>query len=368
MAEKAKKREANLEALRIAAMFMVVVLHYLSGSGALPESGRGLDGIAVFAVALESLCIVAVNVYVLMSGYFLSSAAFRWGRLFRLLAQVLFYTLLLPPALAALGLIPASELTDVYHLQKSLFPVQSGHYWFVTAYVILFLLSPLLSAALEKLDRKAAAGAILGLLVFFCFGKSLSILQFPTDRYGYDFGWFVCLYLIGGYWRRYGIPFLDKRRNGILIYLGSAAGIAGMELLLTRLCSLFPQLTYYASVPFHYNFVLCLTGAMGLFSAFLHTDVREGRGADLIRAVSPAAFGVYLIHQQADVQGRWLSWADGLCGKIGLGQVWQDGAAAGGAFRFALCLLAQTLLVFAVCIALDRIRGLLFLKLRRKRP
>ena len=78
MAEKAKKREANLEALRIAAMFMVVALHYLSGSGALPESGRGLDGIAVFAVALESLCIVAVNVYVLMSGYFLSSAAFRW--------------------------------------------------------------------------------------------------------------------------------------------------------------------------------------------------------------------------------------------------------------------------------------------------
>ena len=142
MAVPTQKRQANMEALRIAAMFMVVILHYLSDSGALPESGRGLDGISAFAVTLESLCIVAVNAYVLLSGYFLSMTAFRWRRLLRLLLQVLFYTLLIPPALAVLGLIPASELTDVYHIWNSVFPVQSGQYWFVTAYVILFLFFP----------------------------------------------------------------------------------------------------------------------------------------------------------------------------------------------------------------------------------
>ncbi len=368
MAVPTEKRQANMEALRIAAMFMVVILHYLSDSGALPESGRGLDGISAFAVTLESLCIVAVNAYVLLSGYFLSMTAFRWRRLLRLLLQVLFYTLLIPPALAALGLIPASELTDVYHIWNSVFPVQSGQYWFVTAYVILFLFSPLLNAALEKLEQRRLGGAILGLLVFFCFGKSVSVLQFSTDRYGYDFGWFLCLYLIGGYWRRYGIPFLSGKGRGLLVYLGSSAGIAGMELILTRLSAGIPQLSYYASVPFHYNFILCLTGAMGLFAAFLHTDVPEGKTADLIRAISPATFGVYLIHQQADVQGKWLSWADELTGRIGLGQLWRDGMAAGTVPRFALCLLVQTLLVFWFCIALDRIRSLLFLEKRRKRP
>ena len=141
-----------------------------------------------------------------------------------------------------------------------------------------------------------------------------------------------------------------------------------MELILTRLSAGIPQLSYYASVPFHYNFILCLTGAMGLFAAFLHTDVPEGKTADLIRAISPATFGVYLIHQQADVRGKWLSWADELTGRIGLGQLWRDGMAAGTVPRFALCLLVQTLLVFWFCIALDRIRSLLFLEKRRKRP
>ena len=368
MAGGTQKRQANLEALRIAAMFMVVVLHYLSGSGALPESGRGTDGIAVLSVCLESVCIVAVNAYVLLSGYFLSTADFRWSRLLRLLLEVWFYTLLIPPLLAALGLIGPSELKDPYHLWNSLFPIQSGHYWFVTAYAVLLLFSPLAGAALEKLGQKRMKGVILGLLIFFSFGKSVSVLQFSTDCYGYDFGWFLCLYLIGGYWRRYGIPFLDKKGRGIAVYLGSAAGIAGMELVLARLSAALPQLTYYASVPFHYNFVLCLTGAMGLFSAFLHWNVREGRMAGLIRAVSPATFGVYLIHQQADVQERWLMWADGLAAKAGLGQVWQDGLAAGTTAHFALCLLAQTLLVFWFCIGADRIRGLLFWIIRRKRP
>ena len=204
------KRQANYELLRILAMLMVVVMHFLSHTGALPAAGAGrLPGEReIFGVLLESFCIVAVNVYVLLSGFFLSEKAFSFRRLGRLWLQILFYTLLIPPALALLGKLSWREALDPYHLWTCLFPVESGHYWFATAYVVMLLFSPLLNAAVRALSRRQLKAVVLCLLAFFCFGKSLSVLPFGTDRYGYDFGWFCCLYLIAAYLRRYGSTFL----------------------------------------------------------------------------------------------------------------------------------------------------------------
>ena len=68
-----KKRLANIEYLRVIAMAMVVVLHFMTKSGSLPEAGNEaagyLTGQNILALLLESLCIVAVDVYVLISGY-----------------------------------------------------------------------------------------------------------------------------------------------------------------------------------------------------------------------------------------------------------------------------------------------------------
>ena len=58
------KRQANYELLRILAMLMVVVMHFLSHTGALPEAGTGRfpGEREIFGVLLDSFCIVAVNV------------------------------------------------------------------------------------------------------------------------------------------------------------------------------------------------------------------------------------------------------------------------------------------------------------------
>lgn len=60
------KRLANFELLRCIAMMMVVVLHFLGKSGILaPLSQASLAGYEYLAWGVESLCIVAVNVYLL---------------------------------------------------------------------------------------------------------------------------------------------------------------------------------------------------------------------------------------------------------------------------------------------------------------
>lgn len=354
------KRQANFELLRICAMFMVVILHWLSNSRSLPENGRPLDKIGVTAVFLEAFCLVAVNVYVLISGYFLSEARFSWRRVITVICQTCFYTLLIPPVLVLCGILPLSELADIYRLQRSVFPVQSGHYWFVSAYVILCLLSPFLNEGLRHLEKRRLQQLLAALLFFFCIGKTFVPLQFATDRYGYDFGWFCVVYLIGGYIRRYGIGFFKNSCRSFCVYAGAALLSGAAQLMLTVLAARFDGLSYYASVPFHYNYLLCIAGAVGLFYVFLHLRLPEGLFSRLVLWMSPAVFGVYLIHEQADLSGRWYSMVNRLTGLFGEKWTLAAGAADAGLLRFLGILMLQTTIVFTVCVCADKVRGLLF--------
>lgn len=77
-----KEKMVNLELLRCVAMLMVVVLHYLGKGGLLAElTGEGLGAVGAAAWLLEAFCIVAVNVYMFISGYFLSMSSFKLSRL-----------------------------------------------------------------------------------------------------------------------------------------------------------------------------------------------------------------------------------------------------------------------------------------------
>ena len=303
-----KTRQTNFELLRIAAMFMVMILHYLLRTGLLPEAGEVPGGKGSAAVIAESFCVVAVNVYVLISGYFLSAAAFSWKRIAAVIGQVLFYALLIPPVLVILGLLDVQKLTDVYHLWNCLFPVQTGHYWFASAYIVMCLFSPLINAAIWQLEPKCFAKILAGLLLFFSIGKTISPLQFATDRYGYEYGWFLCVYLIGAWIRRFGFFWMKNIRRALAVYLGSVLLTAGMELALLGLAVRIPALTYYASVPFHYNFLPCITGAVGLFACFYYMRIPDGAAAKIVSFFAPAAFGVYLIHEHVDVSLNWCRW------------------------------------------------------------
>ena len=53
--------------------------------------------------------------------------------------------------------LPAGEAFQIYHIWQCLFPVEAGHYWFVTAYVVMYLFSPVLNAAAGGHDAEAAA-------------------------------------------------------------------------------------------------------------------------------------------------------------------------------------------------------------------
>jgi surface polysaccharide O-acyltransferase-like enzyme len=343
-----KKRRANYELLRVLAMLMVVVMHFLARSDSLLETDTSVSFVRLTGSFLEAFCLVAVNVYVLLSGYFGVKSPFKPSKAVGLLCQIWFYALLIPLVLGLLGLPTSASTLGVYGLIQYLFPIETEHYWFATSYFMLYLLSPVLSVAVKHMSRKQLQITLGGLLILFSVIKSFSPFVFAFDRYGYDLPWFICVYLTAAYLSLYGLPAFEKR--GWLLYVGSCLAGFGVNLSMCLLAKRWDSFSYYATVPFHYNYILCLAGAVGLFYGFSKIRIKEGKTADLIRRLGSLSFGVYLLHEHIDLRQQWYGW---LCQLLNPGK--NQGMLA---FLWELC--GCTLILFVAGILVEWLRSGLF--------
>ncbi len=302
-----KKRMANLELLRCVAMMMVVVLHYLGKGRLLTDlTGESLGSVGTAAWLLEAFCIVAVNVYMLISGYFLCTSSFKLSRLLQLLLQVWLYSAAFGILGAATGIIRETPV-DTHYFLTLLLPVSMEHYWFLTAYIFLYLLLPFLGVAVKRMTKRQMQVAIAVLLILFCVLKSLLPLRLETDEKGYDCLWYLCVFVSAAYLRRFGAPFLEKRGRAICLYavccLAAFAGTMTLRFLFVRTGSLGRMV----GMCMEYNHILPFLAALGLFGAFARMEIK-GKIADVINYIAPYTLGVYLLHENLGLRYTWQRW------------------------------------------------------------
>lgn len=306
---------ANLELLRCLAMMMVVVLHFLGKGQLLGEVTAPYMGpVRIAAWILEALSIVAVNVYMLISGYFLSQSEFKPERLFRLWLQVWLYSVGVGIFAYLAGLIPSASaagvsgtVADTHYFLTLLFPVSMGHYWFMTAYIFLYALLPFVGAGMRNMTGKQLKTAMVLLLFIFCVIKSVLPFRLETDGLGYDCLWYLCVFVTAGYIRRFGIPFLEKKTNCLLLYFGGCAGILA-ELFTLRFVYLKTgSLGLILKISTEYNHLFPFLAAVGLFGFFLKLNVK-GNIARLAVKIAPYTLGVYLLHENIGVRYAWQKW------------------------------------------------------------
>lgn len=302
-----KRRMANLELLRCVAMMMVVILHYLGKGGLLPElTGESLGAMGTTAWLLETFCIVAVNLYMFISGYFLCTSSFKLSRLLKLMIRLWLYSAAFGILGAAAGIV-AETPVDTHYFLTLLFPVSMGHYWFLTAYVFLYLLLPFLGMALKRMTKQQLQAAAVLLLIMFCVLKSVLPLRLEMDEKGYDCLWYLCVFVSAAYIRRFGIPFLKKRGRGICLYaaccLLAFAGTMALRFIYIRTGSI-GRMT---GMCLEYNHILPFLGALGLFCAFARMEI-NGKIADVIKKIGPYTLGVYLLHENLGLRYTWQPW------------------------------------------------------------
>jgi len=336
------ERERNFEVLRTLAMFFIVVYHCLTHgvgeeygfSNVHPASLSNL----LFSDFLLVLSSVAVNLYVMISGYFLIDLNFKMSRIVRTWVISCFYLFFISALFMSLDIIPFNIVT----IGKSFFPISTDAYWFVTQYIGLLILSPFLSIMLKQLTFRQYIGLLIG-GAFIC----LAIIpDFPLGKrfyvaHGNSLLCFVYLFVVAGFIRHH----LKQQPMKKLVTVMSVV------VLITLACELIVGTHHHIShlVWFDYN------GLPFILSVLIFILVKQVQVPNTILwnslvRLAPYTFGVYLIHDHLLVRG-WLWSTFSLTPQC---EEWV----------FPLVVIGICLLIFLICSLIEVIRKKVFEILR----
>lgn len=296
-------RNSNIELLRIVAMFLIV-LHHFSVHGTWPEPGSfPLSSEAMIAV-LSFGGKIGVNIFVLITGYFMMTSRFRLKSLLRVILETLFYSYIL---VILFYLITPGNMS-AGRIHKALMPVVSGEYWFITNFIALMFVSPLLNALYGRIGNSGLAKAVaIGFVMF-------SILPTLTkfDPLASNLLWFIFLYLLGGWVR---VSCGQRRCAKLLDPLWYAQKCGGFVLafasiafcLATIVAAVFLGQRYGLELfsPTYFvgqNMVPALLAGVGLLVGFSERNLGSIK---IINEVAKTTLGIYLIHDNPFVR-LWL--------------------------------------------------------------
>ena len=279
-----KERNSSFELLRIVAMLLIVMHHY-SVHGGFDYMGR-LDMRLYFVQCLSMGGKVGVNLFVLISGFFLCTADFNWRRIIRLELEVIFYSVLI--AIAFHFLRPGYG--SLRQISKDLTPLQSERYWFYNSYFLLALLSPFLNKLVAALDKREFQKL---LLLFSILWVVVPVVPKLRALQMTDQGWFLFLYLCAAYIRLFNGDF--RHGKGLYIMLGAGGyvaillSVAVVDVLSLKSLGLRKEFVYFLTM----NSILVFPCSILLLIGFSKWDMGCRKAVNLL---SSATFGVYLIH------------------------------------------------------------------------
>ena len=192
------KRNNGLDLLNILAMLMVLMLHLLYNLGFLDNS-MAFSASFFFSWLLECFCYVAVNLFVLITGYFGWKKQFRASQIVNIYLTILFFSVII--ILVRFGIGSSVSLRQVI---SCVIPITSRHYWYITVYVMLYLLTPVLNKVVDGLDYKIYKASLIVMFVVF---SVLSTIYPFEDTFqmnaGQSLTWFVFLYLFAAFISKY---------------------------------------------------------------------------------------------------------------------------------------------------------------------
>lgn len=286
-------RNANIEMVRILAMLMIVSIHYWVF--AFPISSQPPFSIPFILGTLGgSISCISVNIYVLISAYFLSASKFKFSRITELWSQVWFYSVLI---FVLVVVFDHSRLTPLNAL-SNLTPILSRQYWFATVFIALLFLAPFLNKLLDLITKEQFKYLIGVLIVITVVLPTLMV--FSSGAYyghGTDITWFVVLYLMGAYIRRYcdfdKIREHDGRLKIETVCFCLLPAVVAFSISLIRY-----KMTGNSECPpifLKYNSLFVLPGSIALFLFFATRKPLGNKATNIINTLAVGSFSVYLI-------------------------------------------------------------------------
>ena len=314
-------RQSNFELLRIVSMLMVVNLHTFFAPDTL--SFEDLTLMKVLDYTREASSISAVNIFVMISGYF--SINWRIRSFSSLIFQLFFWVFLLYLSLLCVGFIDFS-------LKEFCIRVNciATAYWFVTAYIGLYLLAPMLNLFVDSMFNAGGRKCLYFILAFFALQFYYQFLGVRDFFMGYAIISLCGIYMIGRY---------IKLTNLSLSKFKTLFGYVFVTLLIALVAIIG---TFGGKNMFFYNNPLVVIQAIFIFLFFKQLKIQSS----IVNYCSSSVLAIYLLHMHPDIKQYFYDYSNSLYAYSPLIHI--------------MYLLMIFFLVFIVAIPLDKIRIILF--------
>lgn len=293
MGKALEKRNSAIELLRIVAMMGVVILHYnnkdIGGGFAYVQYGSMNYYLLYY---LESVFIASVDVYILITGYFMCNRQARYlFRPFELLFQVCFFKMVLYVASVCAG-----QAFSMKTLVACIIP----NNYFVVLYSALYLVSPLVNCAFAKMEKTVFRKTVIILLLIFSIWPmladvlnevmkkeylGLSTIGMYGSQSGYTIVTFICLYVIGAYIRCCCTELPSKKKCAAVF-----VSLSFIEFIWSVSERAIFEKQYTA---WHYNNIVVIGLAASAFCFFLQLKIEK----EWLDKLAKAGFVCFLIHQ-----------------------------------------------------------------------
>lgn len=330
-------RDSNIELLRIVAMFLVLIDHsgYMSIDPPTYDEVFSVPHLSLARYCSQSFSSICVNVFVLISGWY--GIKTRFTRIIDFLFQCYFICFISYFVLLAVGITDPMSIGDWVNF------LVLGDLWFVMAFLILYLMAPMMNLFIDNLSQKQFLYFLLAFLTIqFLQGFVIQVSWFDKGMSPLTL---MSLYMIGRYMRLYPNRYTTMNRwLDLLIYFVVSTLGAVLTFMSVRHGAEGYRFFSYASP-------IIIIASVYFFLFFTKISFKN----NIVNWIAASAFAVYVLNCEGHFWFFYLStnhcwWING-CPKL-----------------YLIKTLLFDVAVFLVAIFLDKIRIIVWHQVRRIMP
>lgn len=280
-----------MELFRMLAMFLVLVVHADFLALGSPTKELFNENATFFwgQYLFQSMAIGCVNMFVLLSGWFGIKPSKK--SFLNFIFQCLFFSIGIYVVMTCFGLTDTSlkgilkGVLQCFYLYKT--------YWFVLAYIGLYILSPVLNSFIEHSSQRNLEYFLIAFFIF----QSLFGWLFPSIFFfvgGYSTLSFIGLYVLARYCKIYTPHFTTfSKRTDLLIYIA-----VSLLIMLVSGSSKLLHLDYITGIMYTYSNPLVIIASLYLLLFFSKLRIKY---IPLINTIAVSNFSVYLFHANPNI-------------------------------------------------------------------
>lgn len=256
--------------------------------------------------------------------------------------QVVFYTIIL--TIIMFVLFPDS--IKIGNIINTIMPITRNSYWYLSSYFGLYLVMPLLQCAVKKMGRDEMKKIIFLIICIMTILPTFLLSNPYSLNSGYSAIWLCILFVIGAYIRKYDVGRNYTSRKLFFIYLLMSFIALFTKIVLEFITIKLFNEVRYSDILISYVSPTIIICSISFFLLFKNLSINE-KLTKIIKILSPATLGVYIIHLHPLIWNYYLQ-------DIAINFVNNN------AVIMVILIISLALLIYLVCSMLDIVRKKVF--------